>query len=104
MQWYAHIKYDFHFIFSSTVELEKLLEMERARKCRGEEKLGDKGSTEDSELQPIQGEYSPMSSKLAPVSPVSSPVSPVSSTGDQVQVTLPSSPPPESGYLHYHKR
>ena len=96
--------------------------LKRERECRSEEKVGGKRSTEDSELQTNQKGHPPLSSVSSPVSPVSSmnpvsspmspvtsPVSPVSSpvspmlfTGDQVQATLPSSPPPkESGYLHY---
>ena len=103
---------DFHVVFLSTVELEKLVEMKKERECRSKEKVGGKGSTEDSELQTNQKEdppvspMSPLSSHASPVSspisPASSPVSPLSSTGDQVQATLPSSPlPKQSGYLHY---
>ena len=89
--------------------MEKLVEMKRERECRSEEKVGGKGSTEDSELQVNQREHSsmsPMSSPVNPISslasPVSSPLSPLSSTGNQVQTILPSSLSPKlSGYLHY---
>ena len=107
--------------------MEKLVEMKREREYRIEEKVGGKESTEletnqkehssmnpiSSPMNPVSSPMSPISSPVSPVSPpvshvsssvssVSSPVSPQSSTGDQVQATLPSSPPPKrSGYLHY---
>ena len=95
-----------------TVEQQKLVEMKRDRESRSEERVGDEASTEKSQLQANQEEHpplspmSPLSSALSPVSspislvsppvsPISSPLSPVSSTGDQVQTTLPRSPPPK---------
>ena len=101
---HACINQDFHVIFSSAVEVEKLVEMKRERECRSEEKAGGKGSTEGSELQTNQKLHPPVSPipTSSPESPVSSPVSALSSTVDQVQATLPSSPPPkQSWYLHY---
>ena len=99
------------------------MEKKREKEIRCKEEVGGKGSTEDSEFKTNQKEHSsmgpisspvspvssPVSPVLSPMSPVSSPMSPVSfpvspllSAGDQVQATLPSSPPPrQSGYLHY---
>ena len=113
---YTYQVYDFHVVFSCTVEVERLVEIKRERECRVEEKVGGKGSTEDNELQTSQKEDPPvspvslLSSPMSPVSsisPVSSPVSPLSSTGDQMQTAIPSSPPrKQSWYLHYawHRR
>ena len=76
--------------------------MKRKRERRSEEKVGGKGSNEDSELKTNQKEHAFMNPILSPVSPVSSSMSPVSSTGDQVQARLPSSPSSQqSGYFHY---
>ena len=105
----ASINHDFHFIFSPTVELERLVEMKKAKEYSIEAKSGGKENIEESEVQNDPEEHSPLSPVLpsvssvpSPMSPVSSPVSPVSSPGDQAQATLPSPPPPkQGGYLYY---
>lgn len=87
-------------MFSSTVEQEKLVEMKKGKDCKTEEKWGGKGTNESSELKTNQKEHPSLSPASSPISPVSSPLSPVtspvrsvSSTGNQMQATLPSSPP-----------
>ena len=74
---YLYINHDFQIIYSSTVELEKLVKMKRERESRSEEKVGDRGSNEDGEVEMNQKTHSSISSISSPVDPVLSPMSPV---------------------------